>query len=272
MCQQAELIIIDASVPDHVLREIVDFYNQNFDQPHSLRVTSRHYRSVEETPINLLARSEGKVVGLLESRLHNGKANTRLLVTLLVHSGHRGRGLARRLFLGLLKHMAQSAESSYDLIVRFRESKRSELEPLYGVFGFADTQEAGIYPRTREPRWAMIRRPSDHDQMAEGTGSQRKCGSGCECRACRCTTSVRRPRFQPHTLHMLDLEPYLFQTKVILGEPSGLKPYVRSDRPYRSAVPYSELPCLPFPNVFRLGTVPRRDVQRTDRPLSVRPE
>ena len=140
-------------VSDEEIYKITQIYNRNFpDSPHREEYKARQYRSREDLPVNIVIKQEDRIVGLLESRAKTVDGNNvRLLQTLLVAPEYRQRGLGKRMFEKLTRHVGPDQE----IVVHFRHRNKRRLEALYTRLGFTCLHEAGEYSNG-ETKWRMM--------------------------------------------------------------------------------------------------------------------
>jgi predicted GNAT family N-acyltransferase len=138
-----------ANTPPETVAEITNFYNAHF-QPRTLNKNKERYRN--DDAVNIVLKSDNKIVGLLESSKKSLRGESFILLeTMLIDPDYRGRSLSRKIFDQFFKEI----QPGQKVVVRFRDSNREHLERLYETFGFSQIEENGRY-KNKEIKWKMI--------------------------------------------------------------------------------------------------------------------
>jgi hypothetical protein len=150
--KEIRLATIKNNASEETIKAVTDFYNTNFTEKHTVRGRMKRYGDAETAPVNIAVVADGGIVGLLESRLMAMEhERVRLLATLLIDPAYRELRLSRFLFDKFMR----SVETKVNVVVRFRDSNRQNLECLYRRFGFSDPEDDGEYKHSKEKRWRM---------------------------------------------------------------------------------------------------------------------
>jgi len=131
--------------------DVTDFYNQNFPKSqHTSEFKLSKYNSPKSIVFIAVDETSGVVCGLIESWL--SKDGERIFSTALIMKKYRSGLLFRKMFTKFLNECRKYRDK--EIIVHFRDSNKTKLEPLYKFFGFDDLEEDGTY-QNGEIKWKM---------------------------------------------------------------------------------------------------------------------